>query len=144
MDSEISRRKLIKISIVTAPVGVSGCLQKGPSTSTPTESNTSSSEDTAKKAESAESVKNQAINAEEDYIFDQLQNASCAVGAPGGQTGTKYAKIVNETDQGKYVDVNVPYHYSTEELEADYESKALYLINETSIKRIKGDEISPC
>ncbi|NHN63132.1 hypothetical protein G9463_07405 [Haloarcula sp. JP-Z28] len=90
------------------------------------------------------SAKKRALSAEEDYIFNQLQNASCASGAPGGQTGTKYAEIINETNRGKYVEVNVPYHYSTKELEADYESKALYLIDGANIMRVNGDEITPC
>ncbi|WP_152420767.1 hypothetical protein [Haloarcula japonica] len=91
-----------------------------------------------------DSAKKRALSAEEDYVFNQLQNASCASGAPGGQTGTKYAKIINETNRGKYVEANVPYHYSTKELEADYESKALYLIDGPNIMRLKGDEITPC
>lgn len=125
--------KLLAISI---SIGLTGCIERlrGDITSGQTNETPSDSE-----------AKEQSLAAEEQYIFEKLQNAPCVVkGAPGGMTGEKEATIINRTNKGTHVKVVYPYHYSTDSLEVDAESEAVYIVNRDEVKRVQGDNIVNC
>jgi len=85
-----------------------------------------------------------AIDAEGDYIFGRLTNASCtSKGAPGGH-GNVRAEVINRTGSGTYVHVTHPYWYSKGELEADDETESVYFVSSEEVRRESGTDVSPC
>lgn len=90
-----------------------------------------------------------ALSAEEAYVADQLEDASC-LGDWGANEGaaTKDATVTNWTAQGVHVTVSMPYAYTTESEEgtihADAVSEAVYLVTALDARRLSGDTIAPC
>lgn len=126
--NKLSRRGMVQLIGMMSIVLLSGCRSDG----------------TAKISNS--SAKDRALAAEEQYITEQLGNASCVdswglVSFTGLQ---KEATVTNRTSDGVYVVVRHPYVYSTEEVDADVESEAHYLVTSDDIDRISGTEVSPC
>jgi hypothetical protein len=90
-------------------------------------------------------AKEVALEAEKEHIRTEIRAADCAGGTPGGILGEKQAVITNQTDAGWYVDVEYPYAYYEQNLEADAVSTAQYLVrpNGTAV-RVSGTEIVSC
>lgn len=93
-----------------------------------------------------EEARERALDAEEQYITEQLENASCVESwSPTSFVGLEEeATIMNRTDKGVQVVVKHPYSVATEELEADTESEARYLVTPEDEDRISGTKVSPC
>lgn len=91
-----------------------------------------------------------ALSAEEMYIADRLENASCLTdwGTSEGARPRKQAAVTKLTAFGYRISVTIPYAYTTESngetIYADTASGAIYEITLTDTRRIRGDEISPC
>jgi hypothetical protein len=90
-----------------------------------------------------------ALSAEESYVADQLETASCLTdwGANEG-AANKEAAVTDLTPRGVYVSVSLSYAYTTqndnETIHADTASKAVYEVTLNDTRRISGDDISPC
>ncbi|QIO25543.1 hypothetical protein [Haloarcula sp. JP-L23] len=91
-------------------------------------------------------AKERALDAEEQHITEQFENASCVESwSPTSFVGLeKGATVTNRTTEGVYVEVTHPYSYSTKKEEADVESTARYLITPDDVQRIHGTDVSPC
>lgn len=87
-------------------------------------------------------VKQIALAYGEVFIKRQLRNASGLSNYyVGPATVTERAAIVNRTDRGVYVEVRHPYSYEYSEGAADFSTEALYLVNESAIERVQGQDV---
>lgn len=95
---------------------------------------------------SATKVKERALAAEEAYISEELENASCVDewGLTDYGGWGKEATPINRSSDGVYVEVRHPYWFGTEELEADAGSEATYLVTDNGVQRLGGTKVSPC
>jgi len=90
-----------------------------------------------------------ALNAEEKFVANQLQNESCLKdwGANEG-AATIDASVTGMTTDGYRVKVSMPYAYTVErdgeDIFADFPSEAVYIVSFTVTRRIQGEEISIC
>lgn len=90
-----------------------------------------------------------ALAAEDEYATAQLEDESCLThwGTREG-AATQRAEVTGVSDGGVRVEVSLPYAYTTEQdgetIYADMTSKAVYEVTRTDIRRVRGDEISPC
>ncbi|KAB1193721.1 hypothetical protein GJR96_09830 [Haloferax sp. MBLA0076] len=137
-------------------IGLTGCLGEAPtgdndtttthSETTKVQTATPNSETEVPLAEiSDEDAKARALAAEEAYLETRLQNATCLLSwGTTPTTASKEATVVERSADGVVVDVTHPYWYGKENEEADSVSEAFYLVNETSVERTSGDDISPC
>lgn len=86
-----------------------------------------------------------ALSAEEAFLTERFRNASCLTNwgvspkSPSTQT-----VIVERTAEEVRVEVTLTFYYTTEDLEVDGASNALYVVTVDSTERVRGDEISPC
>ncbi|WP_227133997.1 hypothetical protein [Halorubellus salinus] len=95
---------------------------------------------------SNDAAKERALDAEEAYITDRFEDASCVeswslisfVGID------EEATVVNRTADGVYVDVTHPLSYATDDEEADVATEATYLVTEDDVRRVSGTNLSPC
>jgi hypothetical protein len=91
-----------------------------------------------------------ALEAEEAYVADRLENASCLSdwGTSEGAGPSKDASITKVTTHRLQISVTLPYAYTTEAgnetMYADFASEAVYEVSPTRVQRIRGDDISPC
>ena len=94
-------------------------------------------------------AKQRALNAEEKYVANQLQNESCLKdwGANEG-AATIDASVTGVTTDGYRVKVSMPYAYTVErdgeDTFADFPSEAVYIVSFIVTRRIQGEEISIC
>jgi len=93
-----------------------------------------------------EDAKERALTAEEQYITEQLENASCVNSwSLNSYVGLEeQATVTNQTDKGVHVAVKHPYTYGTEKDEADGGTEAHYLVTPDQVDRINGTKLSPC
>ena len=125
----LSRRHVLYGSGLSVIVGLVGCLGDAPVRSTPAD----------------EEAERRAIDAEESYLVERFENASCLTGWGLSETTAQTTATVSErTAEGVVVDVTHAYWLSTEELSADGASEARYLVTAEDARRIDGDSISPC
>lgn len=128
MPSSCTRRKILRVSAVGLGIGVTGCT--GVESSEPEVSNGT--------------ARSRALAAEESYLTEHLQNASCL--EDWGTTATtvsKRATVTKRTSDGIYVEVTHPYWYYTQETEADLGSDALYIVTDETTERTRGESVSP-
>ena len=86
-----------------------------------------------------------AIEAEESYLVEKLESASCLTGWGTEETTAQTtATVAERTAEGVVVEVTHAYWYSTDFVEADGASEARYVVTENEARRIQGDTISPC
>jgi len=94
---------------------------------------------------SDEKAKKRALDAEEEYVFEHLQNAPCLTSwGTAGTPARKAATVIKRTTEGVRVEVTHPYWFSTNDMEVDATSRAVYLVSPDSVQRVSGDEIDPC
>ena len=93
-----------------------------------------------------EAARERALAAEEQYLRDRLENASCAEGwGTNSYTGIQQeATVVNHTTDGVFVDVVHPFWYGTATVDADGRSEATYLVTDDEARRVRGTDVSPC
>lgn len=169
MPSTYSRRDVLRVGGVTFGLGTAGCLGDSPggndshdttvsnsttsgSTSTRTDSPTTRTTSTTSERTtvapsdvSDEAARERALTAEEAFLTEQLRNAPCLTNwGTSETTASTYATVTDRTADGVYVDVQHAYWYSTEDAEADGASTAVYVVTADSIRRDRGDSISPC
>lgn len=95
------------------------------------------------------SAQQRALHAEETYVAAQLETASCLDdwGANEG-AATAHAAATGVTPLGIRVAVQLPYAYRVETdgepTFADTASQAVYDVTLFGIRRVSGDEITPC
>ncbi|KAB1198625.1 MULTISPECIES: hypothetical protein [Haloferax] len=159
MPSTHSRRSLLTRvgATLVSGVGLAGCLREAPETESES-TNTTHSETTEDQTTTPasqteipfaevtdEDAEARALAAEEAYLDSRLQNASCLLSwGTTPSTASREATVVERSADGVVVDVTHPYWYSKEGEEADLVSEAFYLMNNTSVRRTSGDEVSPC
>jgi len=86
-----------------------------------------------------------ALDAEESYLVERFDNASCTTGWGTMETTAQTTATVSDrTSEGVVVEVTHAYWYSTEELEADGASEARYRVSKSDTERIEGDTITIC
>lgn len=92
-----------------------------------------------------ETAKRVALDHEEAYVHDRLRTASDVRRFGVRENATTYvdAEVLNESDGGVYVRVHMPYSYSTDSVEADGSTDAVYFVSEETVERVRGDEVSP-
>ena len=95
---------------------------------------------------SSEDARTRALAAEEQYLRDRLENASCVEGwGTNSYTGVQEeATVVNRTADGVVVDVVHPFWYGTATVDADGRSEATYLVTDDETRRLRGTDVSPC
>ena len=126
--STCTRRKILHLSGGAFGLGIAGC----------------SSAESSEPDVSNRTARRRALAAEESYLTDHLQNASCL--EDWGTTETtvsKRATVTKRTSDGVYVEVTHPYWYYTDETEADLGSDALYVVTDETTERKRGESISP-
>lgn len=86
------------------------------------------------------------LAAEEVYITEQLENASCVEewGLTDYGGWGKGATVINQSADGIYLKVRHPYWYGTGELESDGGSEATYLVTDDETQRLSGTNVTPC
>lgn len=151
-----SRRKALQTVCGFASLALAGCTERmtssgadtpPPSSSTPTAPPTATAaNETTTVDKTHERAKDRALTAEEEYITEQLENASCVNqwGLTDYVGWEKEASVINQSAEGVYVNVSHPYWYSTSEEEADVGTKATYLVTGDEVQRHSGMEVSPC
>lgn len=172
MPSTVPRRDLLRLCGVALGFGTVGCLRSSTTengsrepierdsttpNSTTTQVRSTTSERTMRAAADVpdEEAKERALTAEEEYLTEQFQNASCLTNwGTYPTTANKRATIVERSADGVYVEVVHPFSYTTEQTEAeggsrereeaDGGSNALYLVTASSIERVRGDSVTPC
>lgn len=163
MPSISPRRDVLHLCAVAFGLGTAGCLGDSPnengfhetttrdsttpqSTATHTQSTTFERATIATAEISDTDAKERALTAEEEYLTEQLQNASCLTDwGTSPTTMGERATITKRSADGVYVEVVHPYSYSTEQTAADGGSTALYRVTATSIDRMRGEGFSiPC
>lgn len=94
----------------------------------------------------ASETKSRVLAAEEAYITDQLENASCVEewGLTDYGGWGKGATVISQSADGVYVKVRHPYWYGTGELESDGGSEATYLVTDDETQRLSGTNVTPC
>lgn len=150
------RRDFLRLSGATAILGIAGCIGDSAGgtgssdtpevTTTEARSSTSEQPTTSTLEISEKEAEERALSAEEEYITNRFENASC-VNEWGLNSYTgfeKDAKVTNRTTDGFEVAVSHPYWWSNNQTDADGGSKSRYLITAETTKRISGDEVSPC
>jgi hypothetical protein len=91
-----------------------------------------------------------AASAEEEYITNQLENASCLVewGVNQGVGLRPKASVIGLAGSGLRVSVTVPYYVAEREdnqtVVGDTVSEAVYQVTLTETRRISGDDLSYC
>lgn len=95
---------------------------------------------------SNDEAKDRALAAEEAYITEQLENASCVQSwSLRSFVGIEEeATTLNETATGIYVEVSHPYSYATNTTEADVGTEARYFVTANMTDRLAGTTVSPC
>ena len=162
MPSTYPRRDVLRLCGVTLGLGTAGCLGDSSnenSSGEPNVSNSTTPEATTTQTTSTtperttiavsdvpdEEAKERAIGAEEEFLTAQLQNSSCLTNwGVSETTASTRATVTKRTADGVYVEVTHAYSYSTENVEADGASIAVYVVTADSIQRDRGDSISPC
>ena len=150
------RRDFLRLSGATAVLGITGCVGESSdgtdSTDTPemttteVRSSTSGQPTTSTLGISKREAEERALGAEEEYITNRFENASCVdEWGLNSYTGfEKSAKVTNRTADGFEVAVSHPYWWGNNQTEADGGSKSRYLVSTETTQRISGDEVSPC
>lgn len=127
MVPRFSRRDAIRSGATAFGLATAGCLGEPINENRPRE------------------TQERALAAEEAFLTERFRNASCLTNwgvspkSPSTRTG-----IVERTAEEVRVEVTLTYYYSTDDLEADGASNALYVVTVDSTERIRGDEVSPC
>lgn len=94
-------------------------------------------------------VEQWALAAEDEHVTAQLENQPCLTdwGIREGAV-TQRTEITGVSDGGVRVEVSLPYAYTTERdgetVVADSASEAVYEVTRTDMRRVRGDDISPC
>lgn len=136
MPSTPTRRRLLRDSAAAVSLGIAGC----------TSGYTADSGQPADSSVSNATATERALDAEQSYLTERLQDASCL--ADWGTTPTtvsERATVTNRTSSGVYVEVTHPYWYSTEGMDADGGTNAVYLVTEERTERERGETVSiPC
>ncbi|MBO4249139.1 hypothetical protein IL252_15070 [Halomicrobium sp. IBSBa] len=138
----------LRTALLVVTVLLAGCVgNPGPAgTVTETKSNaTNSTERTVVSNVNETKVVERALDAEKAYVASKLRNASCVESWDTypivmDREGT----VVNQTTSGLYVDVQQPYAWGNEDIEADSASRATYLVTDNETQRVSGPEIDPC
>lgn len=95
-------------------------------------------------------AQDRAFAAEETYVANQLDNASCVVewGVNDGVGLQPEKSVTGFSGGGLRVVVTVPYHVAEDDgnqtTVGDTVSEAVYTVTPTDTRRLSGDEISPC
>lgn len=92
-----------------------------------------------------ESAKAVALDYEEAYVHNRLRNASevDSFGVRDGVVVSVEAAVLNESDGGVYVRVQMPYWWGNEDVDSDGGTNAVYFVSEETVERVRGDEVSP-
>lgn len=123
----LSRRQVLALCGTTIGLGIAGCTGN-----------------VLSKVSNKE-AKKRALTAEKKHLTQHLQNATCLTDwGTDSTTANQQATITNRTADSVYVEVTHPYWYSTENLDADGGSNAVYVVGPDSIQRVRGDQLSPC
>ena len=146
------KRRTYLAALSASAVTLAGCSSRRgrgvQSTDTPseTESTPPPTPSPSRSAVGDTEARDQALTAEEEYITEQLGNASCVKewGLTDYVGWEKGATVINRSVDGVYVEVTHPYWYSTEEVEADIGSEATYRVTGDEVKRVSGTTVSPC
>ncbi|WP_435179390.1 hypothetical protein [Halorussus sp. AFM4] len=161
MPSTYSRRTVLACCATGLGVGAAGCLgslpadptdDSGPATATEVASggtgpNATTADPTPIPAGvvSDAEAKKRALAAEERYLKDRLREASCLQNwGTTPTTSSERATVTDRTADGVRVEVHHPYSYSTDRTEADLASTARYVVTADAVRRVDGDEVSPC
>lgn len=152
-----SRRKALQTVCGFASLALAGCTDRTTpaETSTPTPASSSTptvsltgtaAPETTTVDRNSERAEDRALSAEEAYITEQLENASCIEewGLTDYVGWGKGATVINQSTNGVYVNVSHPFWYSTSEEEADVGTKATYRIAGDEVQRLSGTRVSPC
>lgn len=124
-----SRRQILCSAGIVSSIGLAGCLGGAISDVYLTDG----------------VAKERALEAEESYLVERLENASCLTGWGTSETTAQTtASVADRTAEGVVVDVTHAYWYSTEKAEADGASEARYVITDDDTRRIHGETVSPC
>ncbi|NHN47997.1 hypothetical protein G9464_10355 [Halostella sp. JP-L12] len=162
MPSTHLRRDVVHFCGVALGLGTAGCLEDLPNENGSRETSTIQAQSTTSERTtiaagdvSDEEAKERALTAEEEYLTEQFQNASCLSNwGTSPTTVGEQATITERSADGVYVEVVHPFSYSAEQTEAEGDprvreeadggSNALYLVTADSIERVRGDNIAPC
>lgn len=162
MSSTYFRRTVLRASGVVFALGATGCTEYLPYetssdettvaytttrlNSTTTRPRSTSSEETtvAPSIVSDEEAKERTLTAEEEFLTEQLQNASCLTDWGVTPGSISDATVTKRTADGVYVAVTVEWYYTKGDTDDDGASNAVYVVTADSIKRVQGDKLSPC
>lgn len=163
MPSPISRRDILCLCGVTFGLGTAGCLEDSPSgngfettvsnTTTQVESTTTHTPVTTSDRTtialidvSDEEAIERALAAEEEFLAEHFRNASCLTDwGVTPRSAASQTKVTKRTAEGVYVAATVEWYTTTEEVDDDGLSKAVYVVTADSIERVQGDSPwSPC
>lgn len=89
-----------------------------------------------------ETAKQTALNYEAAYVDRRLVNSSVDDFGTFGGASFPEASIVNETDSGYYIDVQMPYYYEQGEMDTDTFTRARYFVSTGTINRINGSNVA--
>jgi len=90
-------------------------------------------------------VEDRVLEAEQTYVEQQLNNASClAEWGTEPVVGSRNVTIENHASEGVYANVRFPYWYSTGDTTHDSISNSKYLVSNNSVDRLDGPQIEPC
>ena len=92
-----------------------------------------------------ETAKAVALDHEEAYVHNRLRNASelTYFSVRAGYVMSVESEVLNESDGGVYVRVQMPYSTGTENSTGDGGTNAVYFVSEDTVERVRGDEVSP-
>lgn len=93
----------------------------------------------------SESAKAVALDYEEAYVHNRLRMASelTYFSVREGYVMSVESEVLNESDGGVYVRVQMPYSTGTEDSTGDGGTNAVYFVSEETVERVRGDEVSP-
>ena len=90
-----------------------------------------------------ESAKRVALEAERAHVFDVLREHTDRFSEWGvGAWSNPDAVVIDETDGGVYVEVEMPYSYQAGASYVDAVATATYLVSEDEVRRVDGEEIA--
>ena len=90
-----------------------------------------------------ESAKRVALEAERAHVFDILREHTDRFSEWGvGAWSNPDAVVIDETDGGVYVEVEMPYSYQAGASYVDAVATAVYLVSEDEVRRVDGEEVA--
>ncbi|SEF59195.1 hypothetical protein SAMN04488133_0209 [Halobellus limi] len=95
-------------------------------------------------------AEHRALDAESEHVAQQLGSAPCLTdwGVDEGAGPRRDASVTGVTAASIRVDVTIPYAYTTETddgaVYADTASEATYEVSLAGLRRVRGDDVSPC